>query len=67
MRDVIDCPTCGGQLIKAVELEEVYLCDVCGNRLEDGMHHAPKEADAEMAEAAEAEFERFLKGGGLAI
>lgn len=40
MKDVIDCPNCGGQLIKddAYSLEDLYLCDCCGLRLEDGKY-----------------------------
>lgn len=38
MRDVIDCPDCGGQLIREGELSVVYSCDCCGLRREDGVY-----------------------------
>ena len=40
MKDVIDCPDCGGQLIKedAHSMHDLYLCDCCGLRLEDGTY-----------------------------
>ena len=38
MKDVIDCPDCGGQLIRESELQDLYICDCCGLRLEDGKY-----------------------------
>lgn len=53
MPDVILCPTCGGNLEKPTSsLEELYTCDVCGHRLEDGVHIPPAvtKADFEASE-----------------
>lgn len=39
MRDVIDCPDCGGQLIceDVHSSSAIFSCDVCGATLQDGV------------------------------
>lgn len=47
MKDVIDCPTCGGNLSRnAYSLSDDYLCDCCGHVLTlDGEHIEPTADD----------------------
>lgn len=37
MKDLIDCPDCGGQLVRESELEDCFICDVCECKLENGV------------------------------
>jgi ribosomal protein L37AE/L43A len=38
MRDIIDCPDCGGQLIRESEPQDLYVCDCCELRVEDEVY-----------------------------
>lgn len=45
MKDVITCPTCGGNLEKPAGTGDDYVCDTCGHRLtDDGIHIRPDES-----------------------
>lgn len=42
MKDIITCPTCGGNLEKPAGTGDDYVCDTCGHRLtDDGIHIRP--------------------------
>ena len=46
MKDVIDCPECGGNLSRdAISVSDDYICDTCGHHLTVDSEHIKGEED----------------------